>query len=218
MRRTLDPESARYRMVARDLAGRGIRDRRVIGAMATVPREEFVPPALSSEAYADNALPIGRGQTISQPYVVAAMIEALELTGSERVLEVGTGSGYAAAILGELAAEVYTIERHQELAESARRRLEERGYDNVTVRFGDGTLGWPERAPFDAIVIAAGGPEIPAVLRKQLKPGGRIVAPVGPHHAPQALLKETQRPDGSFDRETLGAVRFVPLIRDSGDP
>ena len=213
---TRDAESARYRMVARDIVGRGVTDQRVIAAMASVPREDFVPPSLIHEAYSDNPLPIGHGQTISQPYIVAAMIEALELDGG-RVLEVGTGSGYAAAVLAEIADEVFTIERNQSLAESARDRLEAGGYDNVEVRFGDGTLGWPEQAPFDGIVVAAGGPSVPQALRDQLEVGGHLVVPVGPYHEPQALVRETRRPDGTFEREELGVVRFVPLLEGRDD-
>ena len=209
---TMDSQSARYRMVAKDIVGRGVVDRKVIAAMASVPREDFVPPGLIQEAYADNPLPIGHGQTISQPYIVAAMLEALELEGGERVLEVGTGSGYAAAVLSEIAGEVFTIERNQRLAESAAARLREGGYDNVEVRFGDGTLGWPEHAPFDGIVVAAGAPSVPEALRDQLKVGGHLIVPVGPYHEPQALVRETRRPDGTFDRQELGVVRFVPLL------
>jgi protein-L-isoaspartate(D-aspartate) O-methyltransferase len=172
-------ESTRHRMVETQIASRGVRDPRVLGAMRDVPRERFVPEALLEFAYEDTPLPIEEGQTISQPYIVAVMAETLQLAPSDRVLEVGAGSGYAAAVLGRAAGEVYAIERHPLLAELARQRVAELGYDNVTILCGDGTLGSPEHAPFDAIAVAAGGPEVPRALLEQLKIGGRLVIPVG---------------------------------------
>jgi len=199
-------------MVRRHIAGRGISDARVLDAMASVPREHFVRPGLSHRAYADGPLPIGEGQTISQPYVVAWMAEAAELGTEDRVLEVGTGSGYAAAVLGLIAAEVYTIERHAVLAEGARERLHRLGYGNVHVRYGDGTAGWNEHAPYDAIVVAAAGPDVPEALRDQLVAEGRLVMPLGRPWRGQSLVRLRRGPKGSFTREELGAVRFVPLV------
>ncbi|HYD48211.1 MAG TPA: protein-L-isoaspartate(D-aspartate) O-methyltransferase [Terriglobales bacterium] len=207
---------ARERMIERHLVARGIHDPAVLAAMRSVPREEFLAAELAEFAYEDAPLPIEEGQTISQPYIVAAMIEALELAPDDRVLEVGTGSGYAAAVLSRVAREVYTIERHQELARVATRRLRDLGFDNVHVRHGDGTLGWTEQAPFDAIVVAAGGPEVPRPLLDQLAPGGRLVIPVGATQRDQELLRLRKGGDGSFEREELGPVRFVPLVGAEG--
>jgi len=211
-----DQRSARERMVRTQIAARGVADRAVLAAMASVPREEFLPPELAEFAYEDHPLPIASGQTISQPYIVALMTAALQLRGDERVLEIGTGSGYAAAILGRCAREVYSVERHAELAESAAARLRELGFDNVHVLHGDGTLGWREHAPFDAIVVAAGGPKVPAALLDQLAVGGRLVIPVGEEKSLQTLVRMTRQPDGDFRREDLGDVRFVPLIGAEG--
>ncbi|MFW6088214.1 MAG: protein-L-isoaspartate(D-aspartate) O-methyltransferase [Gemmatimonadota bacterium] len=211
-----DFELRRRRMVERDLAGRGISDERVLEAMSEVPREAFVPPDLRDFAYEDSPLPIETGQTISQPYIVARMIQALDLEGGERVLDIGTGSGYAAAVLSRIADRVYTIERHRELYELARRRFEELGYDNIETRHGDGTLGWPEAAPFDAIQAAAGGPEVPRVLLEQLRDGGRIVIPVGETLHLQHLVRVTRRGEDAFDAQRLEPVRFVPLIGAAG--
>ncbi len=197
------------------LARRGITDPSVLRAMGDVPREAFLPPELDEFAYRDAPLPIEEGQTISQPYVVALMAQAAGIRPGDRVLEVGTGSGYAAAVLAELAGEVFTVERHRALAELATVRLREGGWDNVRVRHGDGTLGWPEAAPFDAILVAAGGPEVPRPLLDQLASGGRIVMPVGGLVDEQHLLK-VQRTDGRFLRSDLGEVRFVPLIGEEG--
>ena len=202
-------------MVAEDVARRGVADERVLAAMGTVPREAFVPAADRDRAYADRPLPIGWDQTISQPYVVAVMAEALELEPGDRVLEVGAGSGYAAAVLSRLADEVVTVERVPELAELAARRLAALGADNVAVRVGDGTLGWPDRAPYDGIVVTAGGPEVPPALVDQLAPGGRLVIPVGPLSA-QRLVRVRRGPEGGLEQEDLGGVAFVPLIGSQG--
>src|SRR2546423_12369473 len=175
----LDWTRQRERMVQRQVARRGVRDVRVLEAMREVPREAFVPEGLEEFAYEDSPLPIEAGQTISQPYIVAAMIEAAEVQPGDRALEIGTGSGYAAAVLSQIADQVYTIERHPELAETAKMRFRELGYDNIEVRVGDGTLGWPDAAPFDAIIVTAAGPGIPKPLREQLAIGGRLVVPVG---------------------------------------
>ncbi|HVV84868.1 MAG TPA: protein-L-isoaspartate(D-aspartate) O-methyltransferase, partial [Kofleriaceae bacterium] len=199
----------RQQMIDRDLVGRGIRDPRVLSAMAGVPREAFLPPELAEFAYDDRPLPIALGQTISQPYIVALMAEALHLRPAETVLEIGTGSGYAAAVLAELAGHVYTIERHPGLADGARAVLDRLGYHQVDVLCADGTLGWPEHAPYDAIVVAAGGPDVPDALREQLALGGRLLIPVGPARA-QRLVRVTRVGKDEFRREDLGEVRFVP--------
>jgi len=209
-----DMPLARRRMVQEQLIPRGITDRRVLEALAKVPRHLFVPEALWHQAYSDRPLPIGYGQTISQPYIVALMTEALELQGDERVLEVGTGSGYQAAILAELAKQVYSVERMPELARRARRILDRLGYGNVLIRVGDGSKGWPERAPFDAIIVTAGAPKVPKALLQQLKVGGRMVIPVGDEHS-QELLKIVRLKDG-FQQEELGGCRFVKLIGEEG--
>jgi len=205
------PAERRHAMVARQIAGRGIADERVLEAMRRVPREAFVSEALAEFAYEDTPLPIAAGQTISQPYIVALMIEAAEVAPGEKVLDVGTGSGYAAAVLGEIAERVCSVERHPQLAEEAARVLDELGYGNIEVKLGDGTLGWPQEAPFDAILVAAGGPEVPRSLLDQLAPGGRLVMPAGEVHRHQRLLRIRNRA-GNFVREDLGAVSFVPLI------
>ena len=184
--------------------------------MRIVPREAFVSEEMQEFAYRNAPLPIGSGQTISQPLIVAQMAEALELAPHERVLEIGAGSGYAAAILSRIAKEVFTIERHRELADTARERLKRLGYANVQVRWGDGTRGWPEEAPFDAIVVAAGGPGIPRALLDQLRVGGRLVIPVGEEQDSQQLIRAIRRGDEQFEYEDLGAVRFVPLIGEAG--
>jgi protein-L-isoaspartate(D-aspartate) O-methyltransferase len=205
-------------MVERQIAARGIRDARVLEAMRTVPRERFVSPALAEFAYRDSPLPIEEGQTISQPYIVAAMIDALELAPSDRVLEIGTGSGYAAAVLARLAREVYTVERLGPLATLAACRLAEAGYDNVQVRHGDGTLGWPEAAPFDAIAVAASAPQLPDALLAQLAIGGRLVIPVGETLQSQRLMRVIRAAADRYETEDLGAVAFVPLIGAGGWP
>jgi len=203
-------------MVQRQIERRGIHDSRVLAAMRKIDREAFLPEAMREFAYEDSALPIEEGQTISQPYIVARMVEAAGLQPADRVLEVGAGSGYAAAVMAELAARVYTIERHPALARLAETRLHALGYDNVDVRTGDGTLGWPEAAPFDAIIAAAGGPQVPEALKEQLAIGGRLVMPVGriPNH--QQLIRLTRVSDDRFDSETLDEVMFVPLIGAQG--
>jgi protein-L-isoaspartate(D-aspartate) O-methyltransferase len=212
----MDTSGQRQRMVERHVEARGVHDPAVLDALRTVPREAFLPEHLAEFAYEDTPLPIEEGQTISQPFIVAAMAEALELGAHDRVLEIGTGTGYAAAVLGEIAEEVYTIERHRPLADQAERRLRELDYRNVHVLCGDGTLGWPEHAPFDAILVSAGGPEVPRVLVEQLAPGGRIVIPVGPDLRDQRLLRVTKASDGTTNIEDLGGVRFVPLIGAGG--
>jgi protein-L-isoaspartate(D-aspartate) O-methyltransferase len=212
----VDLRQAREDMVRRHLAARGIRDPATLEAMRTVPREAFLPLELAEFAYEDAPLPIAQGQTISQPFIVALMTAALELAPSDRVLEIGTGSGYAAAILGRIARDVYTIERHGELADAAAGRLRALGFQNVRVMHGDGTLGWAAHAPYDAIVVAAGGPDVPRALLEQLAVGGRLVIPVGTDRGMQTLVRMTREADGSFRREDLGDVRFVPLIGAQG--
>ena len=204
--------AGREEMLQAQVAARGVHDERVLRAMAQVPRETFLPPGMEEFAYRDSPLPIACGQTISQPYIVALMAEALELAPDDRVLEVGTGSGYAAAVLSRIAKRVFSIERHAELARTARLRLERLGYDNVEVRHGDGSLGWPENAPFEAITVAAGAPSIPEALVAQLAPGGRLVLPVGEGRDSQRLLRLRKQDDGRLIREDLGSVRFVPLV------
>jgi protein-L-isoaspartate(D-aspartate) O-methyltransferase len=201
-------------MVRRQLAMRGIRDPRVLAAMGRVPRELFVGPEARALAYTDQALPIGFGQTISQPFMVAAACELLELSGGEQVLDVGTGSGYAAAVLAELAADVVTIERLPELAARAREALVEAGYERVEVRVGDGSLGAPDRAPFDAITIAAAAPRLPPSLYDQLAVGGRLVLPVG-SRMDQRLVAVIRTPSGPAEVRSL-PCRYVPLIGAEG--
>lgn len=208
----VDFAGERARMVARQLAGRGIADARVLAAMGRVPREAFVPERERAHAYEDRPLPIGAGQTISQPYIVAVMAEALALKGGEKALEIGAGSGYAAAVLAELGGAVYAIERIPELAEAARRTLAAAGYRQVAVRCADGSEGWIEEAPFDAILVSAGAPEAPQALRRQLAIGGRMVIPVGRTLWDQLLVRITRDDAESFRQETLCGVRFVPLI------
>lgn len=208
----------RERMVARQIAGRGVRDAAVLAAMRQVPRERFVPSQLACLAYEDQPVPIGQGQTISQPYIVAAMAEALELHAHDRVLEIGTGSGYAAAVLATIVAEVYTVERLESLATSARERLAALGYANVQVRHGDGSLGWPEHAPYDAIVATASAPNVPPALLPQLKIGGRLVIPIGPQAGTQHLVRIVRTGDEDYSQQTLEKVVFVPLIGVEGWP
>ncbi len=210
----LEYENARRMMVDTQLRGRDIVDERVLGAMEKVPRELFVEARERSRAYDDAALPIGGGQTISQPYMVARICEALRLSGDERVLDVGTGSGYQAAVLAELAAEVYTIERIPELAERARERLAAAGYERVRVHVGDGTLGLPEHAPFDAIAVAAAAPGFPATLYEQLRQRGRLVVPVGSPRG-QRLEVAVRSPEGPALIHSV-PCRFVPLVGAEG--
>ena len=212
----VDTSKSRERMVTEQIEARGIVDPSVLRAMRTVRREGYVPSYLGEFAYEDSPLPIEEEQTISQPHIVAYMVEALELGEEDRVLEVGTGSGYAAAVLAEIAREVYTIERHASLAQEAADRLRRDGYRNVHVRLGDGTLGWPEAAPFDAIVVAAGGPEVPASLRQQLAIGGRLVMPVGEVVGYQKLIRVRRVGEDEFRTEDLVDVRFVPLVGEEG--
>jgi protein-L-isoaspartate(D-aspartate) O-methyltransferase len=200
----------RAEMIEKQLRRRGVRDSSVLSAMAVVRREDFVPKEFRSRAYEDAPLPIGEGQTISQPYIVAAMTAALHLTGSERVLEIGTGCGYQAAILSHLSTIVFSIESRSELAATAAIRLEQLGYANVHVHCGDGTLGLPEFAPFDAILVAAAAPAVPEPLRSQLAEGGRLILPVGDAENQELLLLE--RHGNSFETITLEACRFVPLV------
>ena len=203
-------------MVALQVARRGVTDERVLEAVRQVPREAFIDANLEEFAYEDSPLPIAAGQTISQPYIVALMIEAAEIKPTDRVLDVGTGSGYAAAILSRLAAKVYSVERHRGLAESAKRALEKLRYANVEVRHGDGTLGWANAAPFDAILVAAGRPEVPEALQRQLKIGGRLVIPIGERGGAQELVKVIRDGEDRFHEEDLGPVTFVPLIGAAG--
>lgn len=207
--------AARRRMVAADLAARGITDPAVLAAMGDVPRERFVPVDLVEHAYDDGPLPIGEGQTISQPYVVALMLEAAELSFGARLLEIGTGSGYAAAVAARLGVAVWTIERLSGLAEAARARLAELGLAGIEVRCGDGTLGWPDAAPFDAVIVTAGGPSVPPALLDQLRDGGRLVMPVGLRDGHQELLR-VRRVGDEYRTEDLGGVQFVPLIGAEG--
>jgi len=198
-------------MVTRHLEARGIADTRVLAAMAQVPREAFISEPLSEFAYEDSALPIAAGQTISQPYIVARMIELAEIRPADAVLEVGAGSGYAAAVMSRIASSVCAIERHEELADLAREREARLGFDNVEIICGDGTKGWPQEAPFDAIVVSAGGPRVPEALKRQLAIGGRLVIPVG-RGAHQSLLLVRRMSENSFEQEDHGAITFVPLI------
>lgn len=208
----------RAAMVERDIAGRGIIDARVLAAMRAVPREHFVPADLRQRAFDDRPLPIGNAQTISQPYIVALMAQALQLQGDEHVLEIGTGSGYGAAVLARLCRHVDTVERISDLADRARQQLADLGVTNVDVHGGDGTLGWPAAAPFDAIVVTAGGPSVPPALQAQLAPGGRLVMPVGAQHGGQDLLRLTRSGGDDFRTESLCGVAFVPLLGAQGWP
>ena len=206
----------RHAMVQRQIARRGVRDELVLEAVRAVPREDFLPPKMREFAYEDSPLPIEQGQTISQPFIVALMSEALLLSGGEKVLEVGTGSGYAAAVLAQIAAEVYTVERYSQLAAKAAATLARRGFNNVHVLHGDGTLGWPDHAPYDGIVVAAGGPRVPEALKSQLKIGGRLVMPVGSSRELQELVRVTRVGEHDFQIEELLDVRFVSLVGADG--
>jgi protein-L-isoaspartate(D-aspartate) O-methyltransferase len=205
---------ARHKMVAEQLERRGISDPRVLEAMEWVPRHEFVPPELIDQAYEDRALPIGWEQTISQPYTVAFMCQEAQIGGSDKVLEIGTGSGYGAAVLSLLAKRVFTIERLRPLFEEARDRLTRLGYSNVDVRLDDGTLGLASEAPFDAIIVTAGAASLPIAYQEQLADGGRLVIPIGPT-ASQQMTRITRRGE-QLSRENLGSFGFVPLVSDRG--
>ncbi len=212
-----DSDTARReRMVAQQIEGRGISDPAVLAAIRAIPREQFVLGPYRAQAYEDTPLPIPANQTISQPYIVAYMIAALALRPEARVLEIGTGSGYAAAVLSRIAREVYTVERHYKLADYARRRLVRLGCDNVWLNHGDGTRGWPEHAPYDGIIVAAGGPSVPESLRAQLAIGGCLVMPIGRSRNQQTLIRITRVKDQTFADEMLVPVAFVPLIGEEG--
>jgi protein-L-isoaspartate(D-aspartate) O-methyltransferase len=212
----IDFAAERERMVQRQIAGRGIKGSRLLDAFRAVPREQFVPQVVREFAYEDGPLPIEAEQTISQPYIVAAMIDAAGLSPGDKVLEIGAGSGYAAAVMGRIAAEVIAIERHEELVALARTRLAALGCDNVRVLAGDGSAGLPEEAPFEAILCAASGSHVPAALLAQLSTGGILVMPVGEPNAVQRLVKVTRRGEDDFEEQDLGQVRFVPLIGAQG--
>jgi protein-L-isoaspartate(D-aspartate) O-methyltransferase len=218
MTATREAISERHRTVAGQIAARGVEDPLVLDAMRAVPREDFVPADLAEYAYEDGPLPIGHGQTISQPYIVAVMTAAARVKPGDRVLEIGTGSGYGAAVLSKIAAEVYTVERIEGLADSARDRLTALGYGNVDVRCGDGTLGWAEHAPYDAIIVTAGGPTVPRALLDQLKPGGRLVMPLGSEPRGQRLIRRTRTGPDTYTQDDLELVAFVPLIGEQGWP
>ena len=212
----VDFDQAREKMVDACIAARGVRDPNVLAAMARVRRELFVPDEVREFAYDDVPLPIGNEQTISQPYVVAFMVEALMLEDGDTVLEVGAGSGYAAAVMAEIVDKVYAVERIEALAELAGANLDAAGYTNVQVLYADGTLGWMEHAPYDAILVSAGGPEVPRSLMRQLEVGGRLVIPIGADARSQALVRITRTGKDTFDREALADVHFVPLIGKEG--
>ena len=203
----------RLAMVEEQLRRRGIRDEGVLSAMSKVPRHLFVPSESQSESYEDRPLPIGDGQTISQPYMVAIMTQSLELEGGEKILEIGTGSGYQTAILAELARVVFTMERLFSLIQNSEKRLRNLGYENIYCRLGDGSQGWPEEAPFDGIIVTAGAPEVPEALKSQLSEGGRMVIPVGSRYS-QTLMMITKTKDRFEEEEITGCV-FVPLVGDS---
>ena len=202
----------RRQMVEEQIVGRGIEDEHVLEAMRSVPRERFVPPRYESMAYSDRPLPIGEGQTISQPYIVALMTEKAGVSPGDRVLEIGTGSGYGAAVASRIADEVVTVERHEKLAKQARAVYRELGYDNIKVVVGDGTEGVAGEAPFDAIIATASGPRVPDVFKQQVAIGGRIVMPVGSKSGGQRLMALTRTGEESYSEEDMGFVRFVPLI------
>jgi protein-L-isoaspartate(D-aspartate) O-methyltransferase len=206
----------RWQMVRLQIENRGIHDDKVLEAMRRIPRELFIPPDIREHAYADSALPIAEGQTISQPYIVALMTQALRLSADDKVLEIGTGSGYAAAILGFITREVHSLERHASLAEKAEELLLKIGIQNVHVIHTDGTNGWPKAAPYDAIVVTAGAPEVPKPLVEQLAVGGHLVLPVGKYTTSQHLVQLIKKSDGSLEQNDLGPVRFVPLVGKHG--
>lgn len=208
----IDFASDREAMVARQIEARGIANPALSAALREVPREAFLPESLAAFAYDDTPLPIEAGQTISQPYIVALMIDAAGVSPGDRVLEIGGGSGYAAAVMGRIAGRVIAIERHEELARLAAARMARLGYNNVKIVHGDGTAGWSEEAPYDAILAAASGSHVPQVLKEQLAIGGTLVMPIGEPHRAQNLVRVKRIGEGSFEEEDLGAVRFVPLI------
>jgi len=207
-------EKERSRMVDDQIVGRGVKDERVLAVMRKIPRHEFLPEGIRGMAYNDSALPIGEGQTMSQPYMVALMTEFLGLKGTERVLEIGTGSGYQAAVLAELCQKVYTVERIKTVADMARATLDRLGYKSVAIKIYDGTYGWKEMAPYDAIIVTAGSPDIPAPLVEQLKEGGRMVIPVGDRYG-QQLITVVKTAEGTITERSIPCV-FVPLIGNHG--
>ena len=207
-------EKERSRMVDEQIAGRGVKDERVLAVMRKIPRHEFLPEGIRAMAYNDSALPIGEGQTMSQPYMVALMTEFLGLKGTERVLEIGTGSGYQAAVLAELCQKVYSVERIKTVADKARATLDRLGYKSVAIKIYDGTYGWKEMAPYDAIIVTAGSPDIPAPLVEQLKVGGRMVIPVGDRYG-QQLVTVVKTAEGTITERSIPCV-FVPLIGNHG--
>jgi protein-L-isoaspartate(D-aspartate) O-methyltransferase len=211
-----DCAALREQMVERQVAGRGVRDARVLAAMRKVPREAFLPARMRDVAYHDAPVPLSDEQTMSQPYIVGLMTEALRLHGGENVLEIGAGSGYAAAVLAEIAGRVTTIERIAALAERAAAKLAELGYRHVHVHPGDGSRGWPDQAPYDAIVVAAGGPQVPDSLKRQLAIGGRLVMPIGADQSNQRLVRVTRTREADYQTEPLRHVRFVPLLGAEG--
>lgn len=210
----IDYEKERNRMVDEDIIPRGVKDPRVLAALRKVPRHEFMPEALRDRSYGDHAMPIGEGQTISQPYIVALMTELMELKATDRVLEVGTGSGYQAAVLAELSGKVFTVERVKPLADKARATLDRLGYRNVAMKVFDGTYGWKDMGPYDAIMVTAASPDVPQPLVEQLKPGGRLVIPVGERYS-QVLLQIVKMEQGVERRASVPVV-FVPLIGNHG--
>jgi protein-L-isoaspartate(D-aspartate) O-methyltransferase len=211
----MDFAQARARMVEAQIARRGVRDPRVLEAMRSVPREAFIAAGFEEAAYEDRPLPIAEGQTISQPYIVAAMLEAADLEPDAKVLEIGAGSGYAAAVLSRMVRDVYAIEWHDALTVAAVERFRHLGYNNIELKTGDGSRGWPEHAPFDAIIVSAGGPSVPEALKRQLRVGGVLVAPVGGADD-QRLKRITRTGEADYQEDTLGAVRFVKLIGEGG--
>lgn len=217
--RSPDPyRQEREKMVKKQLRKRNIRRKPILDAFLQIPRERFVPPDLWPHAYEDRALPIGHDVTISQPFVVAWMLTLLDLRPSDRVLEVGSGSGYVLALLSRLVREVYGIERVAELAESARARLHHLGVERVTIKWGDGHNGWPEKGPFDKILVSAGGPEVPTALKEQLAVGGRLILPLGQEPQDQVLLQVDRLDRDDYNTKKLGRVRFVPLLSGTAEP
>jgi protein-L-isoaspartate(D-aspartate) O-methyltransferase len=209
-------QQQRTQMVDDQVAARGVTDQAILQAMRLVPREEFVPEHVRRSAYVDAPVPIEGGQTISQPFVVALMLDALELKGEDRALEIGSGSGYAAAVLSRIVAEVFAVERLQVLVDVSRERVRRLGYENIEFLHADGTLGWPGHAPYDAILVSAGGPCVPRSLLRQLKPRGRLVMPVGRNMYCQELVRVRRVEEDRYEREPLGGVQFVPLVGSEG--